>query len=60
MNTIQQLQAALDDYDDDELMRIIEDSDLDDVRYLRNLAQEAIDTAEEYKDRVERLEERNE
>lgn len=60
MNAIQQLQAALDDYDDDELMRIIEDSDLDDVRYLRNLAQEAIDTAEEYKDRVERLEERNE
>ena len=60
MNAIQQLQAALDDYDDDELMRIIEDSDLDDVRYLRNLAQEAIDTAEEYNDRVERLEERNE
>jgi len=58
MNAIQQLQAALDDYDDDELMRIIEDSDLDDVRYLRNLAQEAIDTAEEYKDRIERLEER--
>lgn len=58
MNAIQQLQAALDDYDDDELMRIIEDSDLDDVRYLRNLAQEAIDTAEEYKDRIERLEEK--
>ena len=58
MNAIQQLQAALDDYDDDELMRIIEDSDLDDVRYLRNLAQEAIDTAEVYKDRIERLEER--
>nr|DAK45835.1 MAG TPA: hypothetical protein [Caudoviricetes sp.]DAR93648.1 MAG TPA: hypothetical protein [Caudoviricetes sp.] len=58
MNAIQQLQAALDDYDDDELMRIIEDSDLDDVRYLRGLAQEAIDTAEEYKDRIERLEER--
>jgi len=58
MNAIQQLQAALDDYDDDELMRIIEDSDLDDVRYLRDLAQEAIDTAEAYKDRIERLEER--
>ena len=58
MNAIQQLQAALDDYDDDEFMRIIEDSDLDDVRYLRGLAQEAIDTAEEYKDRIERLEER--
>ena len=58
MNAIQQLQAALDDYDDDELMRIIEDSDLDDVRYLRDLAQEAIDTAEGYKDRIERLEER--
>ena len=58
MNAIQQLQAALDDYDDDELMRIIEDSDLDDVRYLRGLAQEAIDTAKEYKDRIERLEER--
>lgn len=57
MNAIQQLQAALDDYDDDELMRIIEDSDLDDVRYLRNLAQEAIDTAEEYKDRVDQMEE---
>lgn len=55
MNAIQRLQAALDDYDDDELMRIIEDSDLDDVRYLRDLAQEALDTAEEYKDRVERL-----
>jgi len=55
MNAIQQLQAALDDYDDDELMRIIEDSDLDDVRYLRNLAQEAIDTAEEYKDRVDQM-----
>jgi len=56
MNAIQHLQAALDDYDDDELMRIIEDSDLDDVRYLRNLAQEAIDTAEEYKDRVDQME----
>ena len=56
MNAIQRLQAALDDYDDDELMRIIEDSDLDDVRYLRDLAQEALDTAEEYKARVERLE----
>lgn len=58
MNAIQRLQAALDDYDDDELMRIIEDSDLDDVRYLRDLVQEALDTAEEYKDRVERLEDR--
>lgn len=58
MNAIQRLQAALDDYDDDELMRIIEDSDLDDVRYLRDLAQEALDTAEEYKDHVERLEDR--
>lgn len=58
MNAIQRLQAALDDYDDDELMRIIEDSDLDAVRYLRDLAQEALDTAEEYKDRVERLEDR--
>ena len=58
MNAIQRLQAALDDYDDDELMRIIEDADLDDVRYLRDLAQEALDTAEEYKDRVERLEDR--
>lgn len=58
MNAIQRLQAALDDYDDDELMLIIEDSDLDDVRYLRDLAQEALDTAEEYKDRVERLEDR--
>lgn len=58
MNAIQQLQAALDDYDDDELMRIIEDSDLDDVRYLRDLAQEAIDTAGEYRDRIERLEEK--
>lgn len=58
MTAIQRLQAALDDYDDDELMRIIEDSDLDDVRYLRDLAQEALDTAEEYKDRVERLEDR--
>ena len=55
MNAIQQLQTALDDYDDDELMRIIEDSDLDDVRYLRDLAQEAIDTAEEYKDRVNQM-----
>lgn len=58
MNAIQRLQAALDDYDDDELMQIIEDSNLDDVRYLRDLAQEALDTAEEYKDRVERLEDR--
>ena len=58
MNAIQQLQAALDDYDDDELMRIIEDSDLDDVRYLRDLAQEAVNIAGEYKDRIERLEER--
>lgn len=55
MNAIQQLQTALDDYDDDELMRIIEDSDLDDVRYLRNLVQEAIDTAEVYKDRVDQM-----
>lgn len=58
MNAIQQLQAVLDDYDDCELMRIIEDSDLDDVMYLRDLAQEALDTAEYYKDRVERLEDR--
>ena len=58
MNAIQQLQAALDDYDDDEIMRIIEDSDLDDVRYLRDLAQDAIDIAEEYKDHIERSEER--
>ena len=48
MTAIQQLQTALDDYDDDELMRIIEDADLDDVRYLRDLAQEAVDIAEEY------------
>ena len=58
MNAIQLLQAALDDYDDDELMRIIEDSDLGDVKCLRDLAQEALDTAEEYKNHVERLEDR--
>ena len=57
MNAIQQLQAALDDYDDDELMRIIEDADLDDVRYLRDLAQEAVDIAEEYEYHLERVEE---
>lgn len=57
MNAIQRLQAALDDYDDDELMRIIEDSDLDDVRYLRDLAQEAVDIAEEYEYHLERVEE---
>lgn len=56
MNAIKQLQTALDDYNDDELIRIIEDSGLDNVRYLRDLAQEAIYTAEGYKDRVERLE----
>lgn len=39
-------------------MRIIGDADLDDVMYLRDLAQEAIDIAGEYKDRIERLEER--
>lgn len=55
MNAIQQLQAALDDYDDDELMRIIEDSDLDDVRHLRDLAQEAVDITGEHKDCIQRL-----
>lgn len=58
MTAIQQLQTALDDYDDDELMRIIEDEDLDDVRYLRDLAQEAVDIAEEYEYHLERVEER--
>ena len=57
MNAIQRLQAALDGYDDDELMRIIEDADLDDVRYLCDLAQEAIDIAEEYEYHLERVEE---
>lgn len=57
MTAIQQLQTALDDYDDDELMRIIEDADLDDVRYLRDLAQEAVDIAGEYEYRLERVEE---
>lgn len=57
MTAIQQLQTALDDYDDDELMRIIEDADLDDVRYLRDLAQEAVDITEEYEYHLERVEE---
>lgn len=57
MTAIQQLQTALDDYDYDELMRIIEDADLDDVRYLRDLAQEAVDIAEEYEYHLERVEE---
>lgn len=57
MTAIQQLQTALDDYDDDELVRIIEDADLDDVRYLRDLAQEAVDIAEEYEYHLERVEE---
>lgn len=57
MTAIQQLQTALDDYDDDELMRIIEDADLDDVRYLRDVAQEAVDIAEEYEYHLERVEE---
>ena len=57
MTAIQQLQTALDDYDDDELTRIIEDADLDDVRYLRDLAQEAVDIAEEYEYHLERVEE---
>ena len=57
MTAIQQLQTALDDYDDDELMRIIEGADLDDVRYLRDLAQEAVDIAEEYEYHLERVEE---
>ena len=57
MTAIQQLQTALDDYDDDELMRISEDADLDDVRYLRDLAQEAVDIAEEYEYHLERVEE---
>lgn len=57
MTAIQQFQTALDDYDDDELMRIIEDADLDDVRYLRDLAQEAVDIAEEYEYHLERVEE---
>ena len=57
MTAIQQLQTALDDYDDDELMRIIEDADLDDVRYLRDFAQEAVDIAEEYEYHLERVEE---
>ena len=57
MTAIQQLQTALDDYDDDELMRIIEDADLDDVKYLRDRAQEAVDIAEEYEYHLERVEE---
>ena len=57
MTAFQQLQTAHDDYDDDELMRIIEDADLDDVRYLRDLAQEAVDIAEEYEYHLERVEE---
>ena len=57
MTATQKLRAALDDYDDDELMRIIEDADLDDVRYLRDLAQEAVDIAEEYEYHLERVEE---
>ena len=57
MTAIQQLQTALDDYDDDELMRIIEDADLDDVRYLRDLAQEAVDIAGAYESHLERVEE---
>lgn len=57
MTAIQQLQTALDDYDDDELMRIIEDADLDDVRHLRDLAQEAVDIAGEYEYHLERVEE---
>ena len=57
MTATQQLRAALDDYDDDELMRIIEDADLDDVRYLRDLAQEAVDIAEEYEYHLKRVEE---
>lgn len=57
MTATQRLRAALDDYDDDELMRIIEDADLDDVRYLRDLAQEAVDIAEEYEYHLERVEE---
>ena len=57
MTAIQQLQTALDDYDDEELMLIIEDADLDDVRYLRDLAQEAVDIAEEYEYHLERVEE---
>ena len=57
MTATQQLRAALDDYDDDELMRIIEDADLDDVRYLRDLAQEAVDIAEGYEYHLERVEE---
>ena len=58
MTAVQRLQAALDDYDDDELMRIIEDADLDDARFLRDLAQEAADIAEEYEYHLERSEER--
>ena len=38
-------------------MRIIEDADLDDVRYLRDLAQEAVDIAGEYEYHLERVEE---
>lgn len=57
MTATQRFRAALDDYDDDELMRIIEDADLDDVRYLRDLAQEAVDIAEEYEYHLERVEE---
>ena len=39
-------------------MRIIEDADLDDVRYLRDIAQEAVDIAEEYEYHLEGVEER--
>lgn len=58
MSVTQNLQSDLDDYDDDEIMQIIEDAGLDDVRYLRDLAQEAIDIAKEYEARIERLEKR--
>jgi hypothetical protein len=55
MNYIQQLQTYLDEYDEDELIRIIEDSELDDIWFLHYIAQEAIDTAEVY---IKRLEDR--
>lgn len=58
MSAIQQLLDAIDDYDDDSLVEIIEDSNLDDVRYLRDMAQEAIDIAREYEDYINRLDEK--
>lgn len=57
INYIDELEEQLGDYSDDVLMEIIEDSDLNEVHNLRNIAEDAIREARDLAKRLEELEE---